>query len=473
MSSQAGQGSHPSSLAGSKLREWRQRRGISVSAVARAANVSKSTVSQLERGYGNPSLDTLWALATALNIPLGFLVDSDGSEASFEVVRHDEKSVVTFEEDNYEARLMAGWQMNGQVEIYVVTMMDGVQRDSESHGSGVIEHFLGIQGEIEVAAGQDVARLQAGDMVTFSADRPHHYQAIGGSARGVAVQHYPATRSTSATSHSAPDRSSDGGGGSTSAGTGLRARLQAGETILGTMLFEFNTYGMTRILSDAGADFVLIDLEHTGWGVPQVLPLLATARSEAISPIVRVQGSARHQVSAVLDAGAAGVVVPMVADATEAARVVEAARFARPEGGRGFGLVYPDQVANGVPEAIAAADAETMVILFIETMEGLENVEEIAATPGVDVLWVGEYDLSLSMGIPGEIDDPRIKDAEERVVAACEQAGISAGILCASVEAARAMRELGFRMIALGTDINLYSRVLRDEISLVRAATAT
>jgi 2-keto-3-deoxy-L-rhamnonate aldolase RhmA/transcriptional regulator with XRE-family HTH domain len=472
MSSQVGPGSHPSSVAGSKLREWRQRRGISVSAVARAANVSKSTVSQLERGYGNPSLDTLWALATALNIPLGFLVGSDGTETSFEVVRHDEKSVVTFEQDNYEARLMAGWQMDGQVEIYVVTMMDGVQRNSESHGSGVIEHFLGIQGEIEVGAGHDVARLQAGDMVTFSADRPHHYQAIGGSARGVSVQHYPVS-GTSAPSHSGPYRSADGAGGSGSGRTGLRARLQAGETILGTMLFEFNTYGMTRILSDAGADFVLIDLEHTGWGIPQVLPLLATARSETISPIVRVPGSARHQVSAVLDAGAEGVVVPMVADAAEAARVVEAARFARPEGRRGFGLVYPDQVANGVPEAIAAADAETMVILFIETMQGLENVEEIAATPGVDVLWVGEYDLSLSMGIPGEIDDPRIKDAEKRVVAACEQAGISAGILCASVEAARAMRELGFRMIALGTDINLYSRVLGDELSSLRAATAT
>src|SRR3954454_11670944 len=131
MNSQGGPGSHPSSLAGSKLREWRQRRGMSVSAAARAANVSKSTVSQLERGDGNPSLDTLWALATALNIPLGFLVDSDGTEESFHVVRHDEKSVVTFEEDNYEARLMAGWQMNGQVEIYVVTMTGGVKRDSE------------------------------------------------------------------------------------------------------------------------------------------------------------------------------------------------------------------------------------------------------------------------------------------------------------------------------------------------------
>jgi 2-dehydro-3-deoxyglucarate aldolase/4-hydroxy-2-oxoheptanedioate aldolase len=213
----------------------------------------------------------------------------------------------------------------------------------------------------------------------------------------------------------------------------------------------------------------MIDLEHTGWGVPEVLPLLATARAEPIEPIVRVQGSARHQVSAVLDAGAAGVMVPMVADAAEAAAVVEAARFA-PDGGRGFGLVYPDQVANGVQHATEAAEAETMVILLIETMEGLENVEEIAATPGVDVLWVGQYDLSMSMGIPGALEDPRLQAAEDRVVAACEQAGITAGVLVGSVEIAKSMQSRGFRMIALGTDINLYSRALRDELAVVRSS---
>lgn len=472
MNNEAGPGAHPSKLAGSKLREWRLRRGMSVSALARAADVSKSTVSQLERRNGNPSLDTLWALAGALNIPLGFLFDdADGGEDAFHVVRHDESSGVTLEEPNYEARLMAGWQMNGQVELYVVTMADGVRRDSEPHGPGVIEHFLSMEGQIEIGTGEDMVRLDAGDMLTFSADRPHHYQAIGGAARGISVQQYPTARSPSSRSYATQDGLSSAhaaGDGAEPARSGLRARLLAGEVALGTMLFEFNTFGVPRILSDAGADFVMIDLEHTGWGIPQVLPLLATARAEPIAPIVRVQGSARHQVSAVLDAGAAGVMVPMVADAAEAERVVEAARFA-PEGGRGFGMIYPDQISNGVPQATAAADAETMVVLFIETMEGLENVEEIAATPGVDVLWVGEYDLSMSMGIPGALDDPRLHEAEARVVAACEEAGIAAGILAGTVEIAHSMRERGFRMIALGTDINLYSRALSDEIALVRS----
>jgi 2-keto-3-deoxy-L-rhamnonate aldolase RhmA/transcriptional regulator with XRE-family HTH domain len=440
---------------------------MSVSALARAADVAKSTVSQLERHSGNPSLDTLWALARALNIPLGFLFDEAGTGNGFRVLRAAESAAVpTIEEPNYTARLMAGWQMNGEVEIYLVDYANDVRRDSEPHGNGVTEHFLAMEGRIEVGTAHDSVVLEPGDMVSFAADRPHHYQVIGGPARAISVQQYPAALSPSQAPVDARDRRRELVS-TPSPSTGLRSRLLAGEVALGTMLFEFNTFGVPRILADAGADFVMIDLEHTGWGVPQIRPLLATARSEPIVPIVRVQGAARHLVSAVLDAGAAGVMVPMVADAAEAERVVAAARFS-PDGDRGFGLVYPDQVANGVQAATEAAEAETIVILLIETMEGLENVEKIAAVQGVDVLWVGEYDLSMSMGIPGALEDPRLKAAEDRVVAACGRAGITPGILVGDVATATSMRDRGFRMIALGTDINLYSRVVSSDLAQIR-----
>ena len=249
---------------------------------------------------------------------------------------------------------------------------------------------------------------------------------------------------------------------------GLRARLAGGGTSLGTMVFEFNTLGMPRILAAAGADFVLIDLEHTGWGIEGVRPLLAAARAEAVVPIVRVQGSARHLISPALDAGSAGVMVPMIGDAIEAERVVHVARFA-PNGGRGFGLLYPDQLAEGVGAAIQSAEAETIVILQIETTSGVDHVEEIAVTPGVDVLWVGQFDLTLSMGIPGAFEDPRLREAEDRVVAACSDAGIAAGILVADVETARSMLDRGFRMIALGSDIDLYGRALGTGLEALRA----
>jgi 2-dehydro-3-deoxyglucarate aldolase/4-hydroxy-2-oxoheptanedioate aldolase len=195
--------------------------------------------------------------------------------------------------------------------------------------------------------------------------------------------------------------------------------------------------------------------------------LLTAARAESTVPVVRLHAAARHLISVALDAGAAGVMVAMVDDAGDAEAVVRAARFP-PAGRRGFGLVYPDQLADGVGHAIEAAEAETVVILQIETLAGLEHVEQIAATPGVDVLWLGQYDLTVSLGVPGVLDDPRLREAEERVAAACADAGITAGVLVGDVETARSMLDRRFRMIALGTDINLYGQALRSGLAALR-----
>ena len=149
----------------------------------------------------------------------------------------------------------------------------------------------------------------------------------------------------------------------------LRSRLAGGGTAFGTMMFEFHTLGIPRIAASAGADFVLIDLEHTGWGVDGIRPLLAAGAARDVALLVRVQGSARHLISPSLDLGARGVMVPMVDDAIEAGRVVQAARFA-PDGSRGFGLLYPDQLTDGVGVAMRTAEDATVVILQIETEAG-------------------------------------------------------------------------------------------------------
>lgn len=248
----------------------------------------------------------------------------------------------------------------------------------------------------------------------------------------------------------------------------LRSRLARGGTAFGTMVFEFNTLGVPRIVAAAGADFALIDLEHTGWGIEGIRPLLAAGGAQDVEMLVRVQGSARHLISPALDLGAQGVMVPMIDDSIEAERVVQAARFP-PGGSRGFGLLYPDQLEGGVGAAMRAADETTLVILQIETGAGLDHVEEIAATPGVDVLWVGQFDLSIALGVPGAFDDARETQAEDRVLAACAGAGIAAGVLVGSVDAARAMFARGFRMIALGSDIDLYGGALRSGLEALRS----
>jgi 2-dehydro-3-deoxyglucarate aldolase/4-hydroxy-2-oxoheptanedioate aldolase len=234
------------------------------------------------------------------------------------------------------------------------------------------------------------------------------------------------------------------------------------------MLFEFNTLGVPRIVAAAGADFAMIDLEHTGWGMEGIRPLLAAGGTQDLEMLVRVQGSARHLISPALDLGASGVMVPMVGDSIEAERVVQAARFA-PDGSRGFGMLYPDQLEGGVDAAMRAAEDASLVILQIETEAGLDHVEEIAGTPGVDVLWVGQFDLSIALGIPGAFDDPRLRQAEDRVLAACAAAGLAAGVLVGSVDVARSMLTRGFRMIALGSDIDLYGGALRSGLQALRA----
>jgi 2-dehydro-3-deoxyglucarate aldolase/4-hydroxy-2-oxoheptanedioate aldolase len=248
----------------------------------------------------------------------------------------------------------------------------------------------------------------------------------------------------------------------------LRSRLARGGTAFGTMLFEFNTLGIPRIVAAAGADFALIDLEHTGWGIEGIRPLLVAGMAQNVEMLVRVQGAARHLISPALDLGAGGVMVPMVDDSIEAERVVQAARFA-PDGSRGFGLLYPDQLERGVGAAMRAADDGTLVILQIETEAGLEHVEEIAATAGVDVLWVGQFDLSIALGVPGTFDDARVTKAEDRVLAACVAAEIAAGVLVGSVGVARSMLDRGFRMIALGSDIDLYGEALRSGLQSLRS----
>jgi transcriptional regulator with XRE-family HTH domain len=172
------------------LQKWRVRRRMSVSALARTAGVSKSTISELERHSGNPSLDTLWALARALEIPLGFLFTDHESAAGIRVVRDGESSIA-FEERGYISRLLAGWEVDGEIEFYTTTIDRGARHDSESHGTGVIEHTLVTDGRVEVGIGGEALELGPGDLISFPAAQPHYYRAVDGPARLVGLHQYP------------------------------------------------------------------------------------------------------------------------------------------------------------------------------------------------------------------------------------------------------------------------------------------
>lgn len=251
----------------------------------------------------------------------------------------------------------------------------------------------------------------------------------------------------------------------------VKTTLAEGGTSVGIMLYEFDTSGIMRILDATGVEFAIFDLEHTGWGPDTVRRLMATTRATAPWPMVRVARPHYHLIAGALDAGAMGVMVPMVETAEEARLVVESTKYP-PVGRRGVGIVYPDDLSEGAAEWMERSNRETLVIAQIESVLGLENAESITSTPGVDVIWLGYYDLTSSMGIPGQFTHPDYLAAEKRLLSVCAEHGKPLAIMVTSEEQAREAVEKGYRVIAFG-DIWVFEQALRGSVDTLKARMET
>jgi 2-dehydro-3-deoxyglucarate aldolase/4-hydroxy-2-oxoheptanedioate aldolase len=237
----------------------------------------------------------------------------------------------------------------------------------------------------------------------------------------------------------------------------IKELVGAGEIPLGHMVVEFWTRGIAKMLEGAGFDFLVFDMEHTGWTTGDLADQMAWMKGTHMTPVVRIPVSEYHHISRSLDVGAQGIMVPRVESADEVRRVVEAVKYP-PLGKRGlsFCIAHDDYLLGDVPEMMQRANDETLVIVQIEKVGALDDLEEIAAIPGVDVLWPGQYDLSASMGITGETAHPRIAEAIDRVVAVAQEAGLLAGIQPTSVDQATEWIEKGFNCISYSEDMLVY-----------------
>jgi 2-dehydro-3-deoxyglucarate aldolase/4-hydroxy-2-oxoheptanedioate aldolase len=249
--------------------------------------------------------------------------------------------------------------------------------------------------------------------------------------------------------------------------------LAEGGVALGTFVFEFATAGTGTMAGIAGADFVLYDMEHTGWGFETIELLIGATRAAGAAPYVRVPTAQRSYLSRVLDLGAMGVMVPMVPDRHQAEDIVAWSKYP-PMGVRGtaFGFRRDAFVVGDIVATMSSANAETLLIAQIETVEGLANVEEIAAVEGIDVLWIGQFDLTTSMGIPGRFDLPAFGEALDRVAVAAAANGKVVGYMATSLEEAAAMIDRGFRCIAYSHDVDVYTGALRAAFGALRSRPA-
>jgi 2-dehydro-3-deoxyglucarate aldolase/4-hydroxy-2-oxoheptanedioate aldolase len=242
----------------------------------------------------------------------------------------------------------------------------------------------------------------------------------------------------------------------------VKRTLREGDVSVGTMMLEFNTTGIGRIAAAAGAEFAVYDMEHTGWSMETIRMLMASARAADLVPLVRVPTTQYHFLARALDVGAMGLVVPLVVNEEQAQLIVQCAKYP-PAGRRGvaFSLSHDDYRGGDLGQKMAHTNDNVLLIAQIETAEGVENVEKIAAVDGIDALWIGQYDLTTSLGIPGQFHHPQFQGATRRIVDACQKHGKAAVLAVMNVEELCAGPSQGFRMLIYAADVWIYQQALR------------
>ncbi|MDJ0896525.1 MAG: aldolase/citrate lyase family protein [Alphaproteobacteria bacterium] len=253
----------------------------------------------------------------------------------------------------------------------------------------------------------------------------------------------------------------------------LKAQCRSRDLKLGHFIVEFATPGIGHMLANAGCEFALFDCEHSGFGFETVKAAIRYFEAAGVPTIVRVPSKSYDHIARAADMGAEGVMLPMVNDAAEARAILDCLKYT-PAGQRGvaLGIAHDNYAAGDVLAKLEAANARTALIAQIETRAGVENADAIAAVDGVDCLWVGHFDLSASLGIPGQFDHPDFIAANEAVIAACRAHGKAAGRLVPDVDAGLACHRTGYDMICYSGDVFLFGAALKAGVDAIRAGAA-
>jgi 4-hydroxy-2-oxoheptanedioate aldolase len=252
----------------------------------------------------------------------------------------------------------------------------------------------------------------------------------------------------------------------TRGGHRLRARWQTGQAAFG--LWAAISSSLTvELAAAAGFDYVCVDMQHGLSDERAMTSMLQAIDAGGATSLVRVAGNEPWLIMRALDLGAAGVIVPLVNNAAEAARAVSACRYP-PEGTRSYGPSRAELVlGTNVPAELAAA---VLCFVMIETAEGLDRVDEIASVPGLDGLYIGPSDLSVSLGLVPRVGGPELEEAIVRVRETAHAHGLAAGMHCANGQAAAVRAGEGFELVTVAVDSSLYRAAIASELVQARGA---
>jgi 2-dehydro-3-deoxyglucarate aldolase len=248
----------------------------------------------------------------------------------------------------------------------------------------------------------------------------------------------------------------------------LKEKLRQNQLTLGSWITLGHT-SIAEILAMAGYDWLVVDMEHTTISIEQAGELIRVIDLCGVAPLVRLTSNHPDQIKRVMDAGAHGIVVPMVNSVADAKRAVAATRYA-PSGIRGVGLARAQKFGPGFQDYLQWQKDGPVVIVQIEHQDALEHLEAIFSVPGVDGFIIGPYDLSCSMGMPGEFDRPEFKAAMQQILATGLRMNFPAGLHIVEPDPARLAQVIqeGYRFIAYSVDVRMLDVAARAGVATAK-----
>lgn len=232
-----------------------------------------------------------------------------------------------------------------------------------------------------------------------------------------------------------------------------KKRLEAGEVVLGSSIQQYGSPEVARAMAAAGFEFVFIDMEHGAFGLETTARLVRACADRGLTAIVRVPELLYSLVARALDNGAQGIIFPRVESPELLEQAISWTKFP-PLGVRGYGLASPqlEYGSHSFAEVIAHANANTLVVVQFETVRAIEIREELLSVRGIDVAMIGPADLSVSLGVPGDFEHPKVIDAVCSVIESCRKRGVAPGIQCRTTALARKWLERGMRFVGSGSE---------------------
>ena len=250
-----------------------------------------------------------------------------------------------------------------------------------------------------------------------------------------------------------------------------KQKLSAGKLVLCMGLRQARSPDIAMIAAECGFDAIYADMQHSPLSLETVSAICVGALGLGLTPLVRPPSHAADAISRALDGGAQGVIMPDVNDAAQARSIVDHGRFP-PLGHRSVMGATPALGYRALPlgEINQTLNAETLVVVMLETPQGIANADEIAAVPGVDVVLIGSNDLCTGLGIPGQLRHPKLREAYEAAARACKKHGKTLGVggIRGDLELQRDLVRMGARFIIAGSDTNYLAAAARKDVEALR-----